>query len=75
MSKKINLNVKARSKRPGVTQLTDNSYEVRVSAPPVDGKANQAVIKTLAAYFSVPKSSVEIIRGHTSPNKTVTIAS
>lgn len=43
----------------------------RVTAPPVDGKANAALIRLLAAEFGVPKSRVRIVRGETSRDKLV----
>lgn len=39
----------------------------------VDGAANDAVVKLLAAHFGVPKSRVRIVRGHTSRQKLVEI--
>ena len=47
---------------------------VYVREPAVDGKANAAVIKLLADYYNVPKSSVSITRGHTSRTKIVHVA-
>ena len=47
---------------------------VAVNAPPVDGKANQAVVRVLAETFGVPRSSVTIVRGETGRKKTVRIA-
>lgn len=47
--------------------------KVKVSAPPVDGAANKQLIKFLSKKFGVPKSSIEIIRGHTSRNKDLLI--
>jgi len=39
----------------------------------VDGKANQAVIEILAKHFSVKKSDIEIIRGHTTRQKLIKV--
>lgn len=52
---------------------TETGYKARLAAPPVDGKANEALIALLAKEFGVPKSSIEIKRGHISKNKTVLI--
>jgi hypothetical protein len=51
----------------------DGALKVCVTAPPEKGKANAAVIALLAKELAVPKSSVEIVRGQTSRNKTVRI--
>jgi len=45
----------------------------RVSAPPVDGAANKALVKLVAKSFGVPKSSVEIASGETSRLKTLRV--
>lgn len=37
--------------------------KIAVQAPPIEGRANEALVKFLAATFSVPKSSVEILSG------------
>lgn len=46
---------------------------VSVNSPPVDGKANEAVIRVLADVFGVPKGAVAIVRGETGRKKTVRI--
>lgn len=51
----------------------DGVYLVRVTASPVEGKANKAVVELLAKYFKVSKSEVDIIRGLTSKIKIVDI--
>ena len=52
---------------------TEAGYRARLAAAPVDGKANEALIALLSKEFGVPKSSIEIIKGHTGKNKVVTI--
>ena len=49
----------------------DGRLKLSLTAPPVDGKANAALCKYLAKLCKVPASSVEILRGHTSREKTV----
>lgn len=44
-------------------------YKVSVKATPIDGKANEAVIKALAEYFDVAKSFIQLISGQTSKQK------
>lgn len=51
----------------------EEQYQVFVKELPVDGKANEAVIRALAEYFKVPKAKVRIIGGHTSREKIVEI--
>lgn len=41
-------------------------WKLRVAAPPVDGKANEAIVRFLAAFAGVPVSRVRIVTGHAS---------
>jgi len=45
--------------------------KIKVTAPPVDAAANEALIKFLAEKLGCPKSAVAIVRGHTSRHKTI----
>ncbi len=46
---------------------------VKVSAPPVKGKANERLIRILADRLSLPKSKIKILQGETSRNKLVEV--
>ncbi|MBL7684728.1 MAG: DUF167 domain-containing protein [Deltaproteobacteria bacterium] len=72
---KIQIIVKPNSKRPKVEKLQDGSYQVCVNAPPVEGRANEAVVEILSEFFQVPKSSVSILKGLRGKNKRVEIIS
>lgn len=50
------------------------ALKVKIKSPPVDGAANAELIKTLAKFFDVPKSAVEILKGQTSKLKQVKIS-
>ncbi len=52
-----------------------DAWRAWVRGAPVEGKANARLIALVAAYFDVPKASVDIIRGHGSRNKIVRVAS
>lgn len=52
-----------------------DSLRVRIAAPPVDGKANQALVALLAREFGVARSRVEIRRGQVGRDKLVRIES
>jgi len=67
------LSVQPRASRTGFGDLLDERRKLAVSAPPVDGKANAAVIKFLAKFFGVAKSAVHILHGETGKLKTVAI--
>lgn len=53
----------------------DGKVKVWVHSAPTDGRANEAVVRVLAEALGVPFSSISIIRGHTSREKTVLIPS
>ena len=52
----------------------DGAVLIRISAPPVDGKANAALITFVAKTIGVPKGAVTIIRGETSRTKVIRVA-
>lgn len=52
---------------------TEDGVKVKITAPPVDGKANKSLIEFLSKTFKIPKSSIEILRGETSKEKTLLI--
>jgi uncharacterized protein len=70
----IDIAVKPRSSREGVGAVQGDRLVVLVNAPPVDGKANEAVQRVLAQTFGVARSAVAIVRGETGKKKTVRIA-
>lgn len=70
----ITVQVQPRSSGDGIAGLHEGRLKIRISAPPVDGKANERLTEVIARAFGVSKSSVEIIKGHTSRLKTVRIA-
>jgi hypothetical protein len=61
------------SKKPRIEKDLLGSLHVYVSEPPLEGKANQAVIKSLAEYFKVKKNQVRLLSGEKSKNKIVEI--
>ena len=57
------------SRQTGITDYPKGILAVRVSAPPVDGAANDAFIQLLVEAMRAPKSSIRIVSGHTSREK------
>jgi uncharacterized protein (TIGR00251 family) len=57
------------SKRPRIDKDLLGTLNVYVSAPPLEGRANEAVIEALAEYFKVKKYQIELVRGATSKQK------
>ncbi|HEX7598215.1 MAG TPA: DUF167 domain-containing protein [Polyangia bacterium] len=70
----LDIVVQPRCPREGVGPALGDRLKVSVNAPPVEGKANQAVQRVLAEAFGVSRSAVTIVRGDTGKRKTVHIA-
>lgn len=70
---KIFVKVKANAKQARMERLDESHFAAWVKAPPIEGRANKAVIELAAGYFQVPKSHVEIISGQKSKQKTLEI--
>jgi hypothetical protein len=50
------------------------AWKLRVAAPPVDGKANEAIIRFLAKLAGIPTSSVRIVSGFTGTTKLIELS-
>ena len=70
---RIHVRVVPRASRNGAQGLLGDAIKIRLQAPPVDGKANRALIEFLAETLSVPIRNVELLHGETGRNKTVLI--
>jgi uncharacterized protein (TIGR00251 family) len=62
-----------RAKKNEIAGQVGEAIKVRLTAPPADGKANEALIALLAEKLGVGKSQVEIVAGATSRNKMVCV--
>jgi len=69
---KIAVRVKPRSRVEEVSREGD-SYVVRVKEPPVEGRANRAVLRLLASHLGVPESRLRIVSGFSSRNKVIEV--
>ena len=70
----LSIRIQPRASKNAVERLADNSLKIKLTAPPVDGAANEALIRFLADRFAVARSLVEIVSGHTARNKIVRIS-
>jgi uncharacterized protein (TIGR00251 family) len=66
--------VQPRARKNAITGTMGDALKLALTAPPVEGRANQAVIEFFAELFEIPRSSVTIASGETSRNKVVRIA-
>lgn len=62
-----------RAKKNAVTGIIGDVLKVSLTAPPVDGKANDACIEFFAKLLKVPRSSVTIAAGQASRNKVIRV--
>lgn len=65
--------VHPRARKNAITGVVGDAVKLALTAPPVEGKANWAVIEFFADLFAIPRSSVTIASGETSRNKIVRI--
>lgn len=66
---KISIIAHPNSKNPRIEKDLTEMLHVYVSAPPLEGKANKAVIESLAKFFGTKKGKVTLISGEKSKNK------
>lgn len=69
----INCHLQPRSSKDEFAGLHGQSLKIRIKAPPVDGKANDYLMKFLAKQFGVSKRSITIISGELSREKRIKI--
>ncbi len=66
--------VHPRAKKNAITGEVGDALKVALTAPPVDGKANEACVEFFAKLLKVPRSSVSIASGQTSRNKVIRVS-
>ena len=66
--------VQPRARRNAVTGILGDALKISLTAPPLEGRANQACIEFLAGVLSVPRSSVTIAAGQHGRRKLVRVA-
>ncbi|NUN14026.1 MAG: YggU family protein [Myxococcales bacterium] len=69
----IEVYVSPRASKSRVIGRHGDRLKVQIAAPPVDGKANDALVALVANWLSVPKSSVTILSGSTGKQKTIEV--
>lgn len=66
----VNLRISPNAKKNEIIKDGD-IIKVKITALPIDGKANKALIEFFAKNFKIPKTSIEILKGETSKEKTI----
>ena len=70
----LQLSVMPNAKRTEVDGLHEGALRVRLAAPPIDGRANAALVAWLAKSLGVAKRDVQVLRGQSSRRKQVAVA-
>jgi uncharacterized protein len=69
----LRVRLQPRARRNEVVGERDGAVLIRVTAPPVDGKANEALCRLVARKAGVAPSRVTVLRGHTARDKTLDV--
>ncbi len=69
----IAIKVMPRASRNEIAGVEGESLKVRLTAPPVEGRANDALVRFLAEKLDLPRTNIEIIRGDTARQKIVRV--
>jgi uncharacterized protein len=69
----INIRVVPRSSKVIIEALGHDQYKIKLTSPPVDGEANEQLVRVLAAKLSIPSNQIEIVSGVKSRLKRVRI--
>lgn len=70
---RIVVHAKPNAKEDRVEQIDSEHFRVSVKAPPVQGRANEAIIKLLAEHFGIAPSRVRIVKGWAAREKVVEV--
>jgi uncharacterized protein len=69
----LHVYLQPRAKNDGIVGIHDDCIKIRITAPPIEGRANLYLTKLLARYFKVPEQRVIISQGDHSRKKWLTI--
>lgn len=70
----VNIHVQPRASKTAFAGIHGGAVKLRITAPPVDGKANALIVEILAKTFHVPKSAVSLASGQQSRHKRFRVA-
>lgn len=69
----LNIHVQPGAKKTAVEDLHNGRLKIRLAAPPIEGKANEALCRFLKETLKIPRKSITIVKGEKSRVKTVAI--
>ena len=68
---RIHVRVQPRASRTEIAGLHGDAVRIRLAAPPIDGAANDALLRFLAEALDVRRATIELVAGQTSRAKTI----
>ena len=66
----VNIKISPNSKRNEIVREEEYT-KIKITAQPIDGKANKVLVEFLSKNFKIPKTSIKILKGETSKEKTI----
>ena len=69
----LTLHVQPGAKHSGIVGLHGDALKIKLAAPPIEGRANEALLKFLADVFAVPLRNVELLHGGQSRHKVISV--
>lgn len=67
------IKLQPRASKNAIGQALGNELKIKVTAPPVDSAANEALTRFLAEKLDCPRASIQLLRGHTSRHKLIAL--
>jgi hypothetical protein len=67
----LKVKLQPRASKSGIARAVGDELKIKVTAPPVESAANEALLGLLAEKLDCPRSALQLVRGHTSRHKTV----
>lgn len=68
---RVHLFIQPKSSKNEVVGPHNGEIKIKITAPPIDGRANEGLIEFLSDYFDIPKRNVLLVKGDTGRHKTV----
>lgn len=70
----LSIRLLPRSSRCEIAGIQDENLKIKITAPPVEGRANEECIRFLSEWLGVRKSRISIVAGHKSKNKKIAVS-
>lgn len=70
---RLAVQIQPNAKKTEVVGVLDDALKIKLQAAPIEGKANEALVRYIAEVLSVPRSAVEITHGQTNKRKLIAV--